>query len=223
MAITAVGQPPPKVVQQNIPPSQKGIGRERSYADTLQPTLNKRSSIPFKPLTYFHREPPVIWEEDKVSQMIVNEDLEFTVVGKFSYGWPDIQELRKLIPKQCELKGDVNIGLLCSSYVLLRASRMEDDVDLLSKPIFYINYRNYPMRTLKWDPLFDPEEETSIAIAWISLPALPPIFFGIETIFSLAVAVGKPLQVDMATTNKTRPSCARVKVEVIYQKELTLV
>ncbi|KAH0640411.1 hypothetical protein KY285_036997 [Solanum tuberosum] len=70
------------------------------------------------------------------------------------------------------------------------------------------------MRTFKWDPLFDPEEETTTAIAWISLPTLPPNFFGKETIFSLAAAVGKPLQVDLATSNKTRPSCARVKVEV---------
>ncbi|KAH0672995.1 hypothetical protein KY284_024082 [Solanum tuberosum] len=70
------------------------------------------------------------------------------------------------------------------------------------------------MRTLKWDPMFNPEEETTIAIAWISFPTLPPNFFGRETMFSLATAVGKPLQVDMATRNQTRPSCARVKVEV---------
>lgn len=70
------------------------------------------------------------------------------------------------------------------------------------------------MRTFKWDPLFDPEEETSMVVAWISLPTLPPNFFGKEIIFSLAATVGKPLQVDMATCNKTRPSCARVKVEV---------
>lgn len=47
-----------------------------------------------------------------------------------------------------------------------------------------------------------------------SLPAVPPNFFGKETIFSIASAVGKPLQVDMATSNKIRPSCARVKVEM---------
>ncbi|KAG5596548.1 hypothetical protein H5410_037780 [Solanum commersonii] len=34
-----------------------------------------------------------------------------------------------------------------------------------------------------------------------------------EVVFSLAAAVGKPLQVDLATRNQTRPSCARVKVE----------
>ncbi|WMV08972.1 hypothetical protein MTR67_002357 [Solanum verrucosum] len=148
--------------------------------------------------------------------MSVNEDLEYAVVGKFSYGWPNIQELWKIIPKQCELKGDVNIGLLCNRYVLIRASTMEDYINLLSKSMFYIAHRNwyYPMRTFKWDPLFDPEEETSIAIVWISLPALPPNIFDRETIFSLAAAVGKPLQVDLATSNKTRQSCARVKVEV---------
>ncbi|XP_059290121.1 uncharacterized protein LOC132043674 [Lycium ferocissimum] len=63
------------------------------------------------------------------------------------------------------------------------------------------------MRTFKWDPWFDPEEETKIAIAWISFPSLPPNYFVKEAVFSLASAVGKPLQVDMATTNKTRPSC----------------
>ncbi|KAK4729937.1 hypothetical protein R3W88_022925 [Solanum pinnatisectum] len=148
--------------------------------------------------------------------MIINKDLQFAVIGKFSYGWPKIQELRKLIPKQCELKGDVNIGLLSNRYVLIRTTLLEDYVTLLSKLQFYItqNYWSYPMRTLKWDPMFDPEEETSIAIAWISFPVLPPNFFGKEAIFLLASAVGKPLQVDMATQHKTRPSCARVKVEV---------
>ncbi|XP_060210522.1 uncharacterized protein LOC132637458 [Lycium barbarum] len=62
------------------------------------------------------------------------------------------------------------------------------------------------MRTFKWDPWFDPEEETKIAIAWISFPSLPPNYFVKEAVFSLASAVGKPLQVDMATANKTRLS-----------------
>ncbi|KAH0636656.1 hypothetical protein KY289_036571 [Solanum tuberosum] len=75
------------------------------------------------------------------------------------------------------------------------------------------------MRTLKWDPLFNLEEETSTAIAWISFPALPPKNFGKEAVFSLAAVVGKPLQVDMATKNQTRPSCARVKVEVDLLRE----
>ncbi|KAH0711869.1 hypothetical protein KY289_007828 [Solanum tuberosum] len=40
------------------------------------------------------------------------------------------------------------------------------------------------------------------------------IFYVKEALFSLASVVGKPLYLDMATINKTRPSCARVKVQV---------
>ncbi|KAH0644774.1 hypothetical protein KY284_032658 [Solanum tuberosum] len=59
--------------------------------------------------------------------------------------------------------------------------------------------------------MFNPEEEMTIAIAWISFPGLPLIFFVKQAIFSLAAAVGNPLQVDMATQNQTRPCYARVK------------
>ncbi|KAG5630892.1 hypothetical protein H5410_002609 [Solanum commersonii] len=210
------GQPPMEVAPPLLSLLPGNTIGERLYAATLQPITFMRASLPCKKITYLNGEPRVIWEEEEVAQMIVNEDLEYAIVGKFSYGWLDIQELRKIIPKQCELKEDVNICLLCNRYVIILTSSMEDYINLLPKTIFYIAHRNwyYPMRTFKWDPFFDPEEETSIAIAWISLSALPPIFFGRETIFSLAVAVGKPLQVDLATSNKTRPSCARVKVEV---------
>lgn len=35
-----------------------------------------------------------------------------------------------------------------------------------------------------------------------------------ESIFSMASSVGKSLHLDMATINKTKPSCAKVKVQV---------
>lgn len=142
--------------------------------------------------------------------MIAIEQLQFFGIGKFSYGSPGINDLRILIPQQCKLKEDVNIGLLSNRYILIRASLMVDYVHLLSKPVFYIEHRNwnYLMRTLKWDPMFDSVAETTILVAWISLPSLPPNYFMKEAIFSLAATIGKLLQVDMATMSKTRPSCA---------------
>lgn len=70
------------------------------------------------------------------------------------------------------------------------------------------------MRTLKWDPMFNPDKEISTVIACISFPTLSPIFFGEEVVLSLTSAIGKPLQVDLATKNLTIPRCARIKVEV---------
>lgn len=39
-------------------------------------------------------------------------------------------------------------------------------------------------------------------------------YFGEKVVFSLVAAVGKSVQVDMATKNQTRPSCTKVNVEV---------
>ncbi|WMV49188.1 hypothetical protein MTR67_042573 [Solanum verrucosum] len=217
MAAMLVGQPPSGEVAPHT--NQSLPYTALNFLGALRPDITKSTpSIPLtlKPVTYLHGEPRVIWYEEEVEQMIIKENLQYAILGKFSYGWPEIQELRSLIPKQCNLKGECKIGLLSNRYVLIRASLLEDYVSLLSKPMFYITHKgwSYPMRTLKWDPLFDPEEETTTAIAWISFLELPPNFFVKEVVFSLASAVGKPLQVDMATKNQSRPSCARVKVEV---------
>lgn len=112
--------------------------------------------------------------------MIVNEDLQYAIIEKYSYGWPNIYELRRILPRQYELKSEYSIGYLSNRYILIQASCIEDYVHLLSKPIFYIEHKNwnYLMKTLKWDPLFDPKEETAIAIAKILFPALPPNVFG---------------------------------------------
>ncbi|KAK4367309.1 hypothetical protein RND71_015189 [Anisodus tanguticus] len=75
------------------------------------------------------------------------------------------------------------------------------------------------MRTFKWSTWFDSEEETSLVVTWISLPGLPPTYFGEAQLFSIAAAAGRPLAIDVATKNKTRPSCARVKIEIDLLKE----
>ncbi|KAH0755697.1 hypothetical protein KY290_025967, partial [Solanum tuberosum] len=72
----------------------------------------------------------------------------------------------------------------------------------------------YLMRPLIDDSRFKVNEETSMVMAWISFPNLLPTFFVEECLFSLALAIGKPIHLDQATINKTRPSCARVKVLV---------
>lgn len=97
------------------------------------------STFPVNPISYLHGEPIVIWKQKEVDHMIVRENLQYAVIGKFSYGWPEIVDLRRLIPKQCEFKGESNIGLLNNRHVLIRVSLLEDYVYLLSKPAFYIS------------------------------------------------------------------------------------
>ncbi|KAK4376889.1 hypothetical protein RND71_003185 [Anisodus tanguticus] len=49
---------------------------------------------------------------------------------------------------------------------------------------------------------------------------LPPNLFARDVILSIASAVGRPIVVDKATHDRTRPGTARVKVEVELLREL---
>ncbi|KAG5576187.1 hypothetical protein H5410_056321 [Solanum commersonii] len=114
-------------------------------------------------------------KEEEVEKMNIMENLQLAVVGKFSYGWPELEELRIQIPKQCGIKGDCRIGLLRNRHILIRLNRMEDFVNIMAKN---------------------------------------------ESLFSIPADVGKPIHLDKATINKTRPSCARLKVQVDLATEL---
>lgn len=58
--------------------------------------------------------------------MILKENLQYAVIGKFSYGKPDIIELEKQIPIQCNIKGDCNIGVMDSRHILIKLNILED-------------------------------------------------------------------------------------------------
>ncbi|KAH0716602.1 hypothetical protein KY290_012762 [Solanum tuberosum] len=77
----------------------------------LAPTIGVEP-IPLKKVTYTGGIPRVSWTEDEVNRMNTIENLQFAVIGKFSYGWPEIDELQMILPRQCNIKGGCKIGLL---------------------------------------------------------------------------------------------------------------
>ncbi|KAH0706313.1 hypothetical protein KY285_012270 [Solanum tuberosum] len=99
----------------------------------------------------------------------------------------------------------------------MRFDQREDYIKILSKNSYYIIAKDgyaYQMSPFIYDANFKASEETTKVTTWISFLDLLPTFFVNEVLFSLAAVVGKPLQLDLATINKTRPSCARVKVQM---------
>ncbi|WMV24704.1 hypothetical protein MTR67_018089 [Solanum verrucosum] len=151
-----------------------------TYANTLKPKTQNYTGakVPPKPVTMVQGEPNVTWKSSEVKNLIIQENLQYAIIGKFSYGKPEIGELRKAIPKHCGIKGECTIGVLDSRYILIRLSTLEDYVQLLSTSAYYIKAKeNYwQMRTLKWDPWFEPDVEITIGVTWISMLDLPQIF-----------------------------------------------
>lgn len=60
--------------------------------------------IPLKKVSYSNGIPRITWTEGEVGRMNIIENLQFVVVGKFLYGWPDLEELRMLILDNVILK-----------------------------------------------------------------------------------------------------------------------
>ncbi|CAI9089644.1 OLC1v1024256C1 [Oldenlandia corymbosa var. corymbosa] len=82
------------------------------------------------------------------------------------------------------------------------------------------NIGGYQMCILKWQLGFKFEEDPLIVPIWVSLHELPLEWTHRKVLFSIASAVGKPLQVDTPTLNLTRPSVARFCGEVDLTTEL---
>ncbi|KAH0706081.1 hypothetical protein KY285_010613 [Solanum tuberosum] len=208
----------PPLLPNGIPNNPNPLTTGINYVNMLKPKIQNYtgSKIPPKLVTIVQGEPNVTWKSSEVRNLIIQENLQYAIIEKFSYEKPEIGELRKTLPKHCGIKGESTIGVLDSRHILIRLSLLEDYVLLLSTFAYYVKAKEkyWQMRTLKWDPWFEPDVETTIGVAWISMLDLPPNCFAKEAIFSIASAVGKPLTVDMATRNQTRPSCAKVKVEV---------
>ncbi|KAH0746168.1 hypothetical protein KY285_007825 [Solanum tuberosum] len=200
------------------PSLPKGI----SFADSLNQTVQQSYESLRKDFSMVEGIPQIKWTEEEVDRMNQLEDLQFAVIGKFMYEWNDLEELRRIIPLQCGVKGGCQIVLFLSKHILIRLTEHEDFINIISKDAFYITCKDgysYLMRTLMYDFRFKVNEETSMAMAWISFPNLLPTFFVKECLFSLASVVGKPIQLDQATIKKTRPSCARVKVIVDLKRQ----
>ncbi|KAH0689342.1 hypothetical protein KY289_016700 [Solanum tuberosum] len=63
-----------------------------------------------------------------------------------------------------------------------------------------------------WTPSFNPKDEIPKVWVWISLLDLPTDLFARRFLLSIATATGKPIAVDKATQDRTRPSTDRVKI-----------
>lgn len=94
--------------------------------------------------------------------MNIIEGFQYDVVGKFSYGWPELQELHRIIPPQCGVKGECNVGFFRDMHVLIRLTLLEDFINLISKGFYYLKAKDrydYQMRPLIYDTKLQVNEE----------------------------------------------------------------
>ncbi|KAI0508077.1 hypothetical protein KFK09_014211 [Dendrobium nobile] len=140
----------------------------------------------------------------------------FTLVGKFVLSRPNLDVIRKFF-YSLKLFGSFNIGLLDPRHIAIQLSNDLDYSRIFARRSYYI--QGCQMRLLKWSPDFHVREESPIAPVWIAFPNLHLHFFNSHILFGMTSVFGRPLQMDQATVSLSRPSVARVLVELDATKK----
>ncbi|KAL0926169.1 hypothetical protein M5K25_002374 [Dendrobium thyrsiflorum] len=147
---------------------------------------------------------------------ILAEPYKLALVGKFSSRRPNMDEIRNFF-HGLKLLGSFSVSLLDARHIFINLSNELDYNRIFLKRSYYV--RNFVMRILKWSTDFDIHAESPICPVWLSLPNLRMHFFDIKMLQAIGSLFGRPLQVDQPTANKTRPSVARILIEIDITKE----
>ncbi|KAL0327906.1 UNVERIFIED_CONTAM: hypothetical protein Scaly_2223200 [Sesamum calycinum] len=123
--------------------------------------------------------------------------------SKFSHGLPNLNFLRNRLVKLA-LRGSVTVGIINLKHVLIQLTHEEDFSRLWLRGEW--QFDDFQMQVFKWTPKFNPQMESPIALVWIKFLELPCYLFEKRALFGLANLIGKPLRMDEATADLSRPS-----------------
>lgn len=166
----------------------------------------------------FHQgKPAVRFFKDEWGRLAEIEE-RVTLVGKFLKGRPPLEIIRQKFQSTFSLIGSAHVGSLDFCHILIRFSREDDCEKVLAKGLEMVAGK--PMRLTRWSPDWSTRKESPLARVWVLFPGLPCHLFDPNSLQHLCRPVGKLLALDSATARRTRPSVARVKLELDLLKPL---
>ncbi|WMV38372.1 hypothetical protein MTR67_031757 [Solanum verrucosum] len=148
---------------------------------------------------------------------ILTDTCRWTIIGKFSRTRPAIDIIRAEFNNIIQLKGTVKIGAFDLKHVFIDVEYEEDYESLSSRNYIHLE-GDCIMQLQKWTPFFKPAKRNSIAPVWITLPDLSWQFFEWDALCRIVNPIGYPLIMDKATSTNSRPTTAKLRVELDLAK-----
>ncbi|KAI0495361.1 hypothetical protein KFK09_025511 [Dendrobium nobile] len=136
---------------------------------------------------------------------------EFALVGRFPGRRPTVDAIRKFC-FNLKLIGDFSVTVLNARNVLIKLVNDFDYCRIFAHRSYFV--QNCLMKVVKWSPHLDVEVDSPVVPIWVSFPLLRPHLFSPRILFGLGSIFGKPLKSDLATASGSRPSVARILVEM---------
>ncbi|KAL6582738.1 hypothetical protein OROMI_004816 [Orobanche minor] len=158
--------------------------------------------------------PTIIFTADECEQ--VSSFYRFAIIGKFSYGKPSNHMITQQL--KSEGFGTCKVHFLNGKHVLINLSSKLLCDKLWMRREFV--FAGFPVRMFRSDPFFNFKEEPAVVPLWVKIHALPPQWFDLRSLKTIASSVGDFLKADEPTHNRSRLSFARVCVEVNLKNHL---
>nr|XP_018631014.1 uncharacterized protein LOC108947471 [Nicotiana tomentosiformis] len=107
---------------QNLNETLPNTNPKQSYATQLHPKHSAAvsSKVELFPVKLVHGESTIVFSMEEFNQLTREEGVNQAVVVKFSYGKPELQEIRKNFPSQFDVQGRGNVGQLEYRHLLVR-------------------------------------------------------------------------------------------------------
>ncbi|KAF8391802.1 hypothetical protein HHK36_022036 [Tetracentron sinense] len=202
------GDPPPKSLD---PPSYAAIVGRHPSSQVIQTQI----SLPIKKPGTFKGEPMIYFSEEESCLFAIPH--RFSLIAKCSYGRPSLDIIKAHIKKSEGLRLAFSVGILDTRHLLFRFSSEEEFLLIWLKEVVYI--KGYLFRFFKWTPSFVSGLEPSIVPIWVSFPNLPILLFNNSALESIGSILGMVLKIDGPMKTFTRPSVARVCIQMDILKK----
>lgn len=150
-----------------MPIRAHNLPMEKSYTKSITNCTPTSVHITLKEVIYVKGVPHIQWTEAEMDTMNKIEYFQYAIVDNFKYDIKDLEEIRLIIPKQCNINRDCQIGLLCNKNILIRLNQHEYFFNLISKGAYYIKCNDgysYLMRISIYDERFEIIKETTMAM-----------------------------------------------------------
>ncbi|KAG5631507.1 hypothetical protein H5410_003224 [Solanum commersonii] len=185
-----------------------GVSNGRNSKKTVKLQHRPYELLEGKPVVPFSKQ-----ENDLLAEIC-----KLTIIGKFMRIRPSIEKIREDFSKNIPIKGSAKIGAYNMYHVFIDFDLEEDHINVYGQN--FLNICNTQMKLLKWTPNFKPEAKTTLAPVWVNLPDQRWHFFEWEALCRTVAPIGVPIITDKASFSKTRPTIAKIKVEVDLTKTM---